>query len=141
MCGWQTPIFPSTRFTPNPCPNVQIGQIDELHNGRISIFHVGRLQLDAHSHTVLSMDSLVAVYDLAGVWALAFVACYLSERLTSVLLEADSIFYECAWYDWPTTRHRNLLVAIRQAHAVFRLKSSGFNICSVGVLLKVNYLI
>lgn len=94
--------------------------------------------LDLYSHTVISVDSMVAIYDLFAVLTLAFLACYLSEMLTTVFMEADNIFYNCAWYEWPMTRQRNLIMAIRQTHDEFRLKSFGYSICSVSMFLKVN---
>lgn len=80
---------------------------------------------------------LAALMDLGVVLAITFAYFYLSERITSDLLEIDDIFYYSPWYRLPTNRQKLLVLPIIRGGRVVRLKGLGLFDCSLPVFSKV----
>lgn len=86
---------------------------------------------------LLSMATLTAFCDLLGMLLLLIMFCYLSECITSDLLEIGDIFYNSPWYQLRVEQQRLLALPIRRAQRVFRLKGLGLIDCSLVVFSSV----
>lgn len=86
----------------------------------------------------LSLETLDAFFDTILMVGLVLGYCYLSECVTSDLLEVGDIFYNSAWYHLPAKQKRLLVVPIGRAQNVFRLKCLGFVDCSLTVFSSVS---
>lgn len=90
------------------------------------------------SQNMLSMETIVAAYDIISVLAMAYLFCCLSDKLTLILLKmGDVYYYNSAWYAWPMKQRHCLILLIQRAQNDFHLTSFGFKICSLLVFQKV----
>lgn len=87
----------------------------------------------------LSLEVIVASFDLAITLALLFAYCYLSDWMTADLLEIGDVFYNSSWYRQQTKQQRLLVLPIQRANRLVRLKSLGLFDCSTAVFLSVQY--
>lgn len=86
----------------------------------------------------ISLETIVAFFDLFVTLSLSFAYCYLSDWITADLLEIGDIFYNSPWYRLLSTRKQRLLVLpIQRAHRLVRLRSLGLFDCSAAVFLSV----
>lgn len=90
---------------------------------------------------MLSMETLAAFIDLSGTLILMIIFCYLSECVTSDLLEIGENFYNSPWYRLPLKEQRLLVLSITRAQRVFRLKGLGLFDCSLAVFSSVKILL
>lgn len=79
----------------------------------------------------LSLKAMNVLINLMVIVLLTFAHYYLSERLTSNLLEIGDIFYNSAWYRLPVKRQRLLMLPIERGHSVFRLRALALFDCSL----------
>lgn len=86
---------------------------------------------------IFSMTTLVACIDLFSVNSLMVIYSYLSEWITSDLLEIGDIFYNSAWYQLPVNEQRLLTLPIGRAQREFRLSGLGLFDCSLAVFSSV----
>lgn len=86
---------------------------------------------------LLSMETMVAFINTTAVLMLMLIYCYLSECLTSDLLEVGDIFYNSMWYQLPVSKQRLLVLPIARAQRVFRLRGLGLFDCSLVVFSSV----
>lgn len=87
---------------------------------------------------LFSMETLVAFIDTTAVIMLMLIYSYLSECLTTDLLEISDIFYNSEWYQLPANKQRFLVLPIGRAQRVFRLRGLGLFDCSLAVFGSVN---
>lgn len=85
----------------------------------------------------ISIEAMNAFLNLLLVLLLTFMYCYLSECLTSDLLEIGDIFYNSEWYQLDVKNQRVLTLPIGRAQRVFRLRGVGLFDCSLSVFSKV----
>lgn len=86
---------------------------------------------------IFSMTTLVACIDLFSVNSLMVIYSYLSEWITSDLLEIGDIFYNSAWYQLPVNEQRLLTLPIGRAQREFRLSALGLFDCSLAMFSSV----
>lgn len=86
---------------------------------------------------LISIETLVAFINLIVVLVIMFIYCYLSEWVTSDLLEIGEIFYNSPWYELAVKEQQLLTLPIQRAHRVFRLKGLGLFECSLFVFSSV----
>lgn len=86
---------------------------------------------------ILSLEVVVASFDLAITLGLLFAYCYLSDWMTADLFEIGYVFYNSSWYRLETKRQRLLVLPIQRANRLVRLKSLGLFDCSTAVFLSV----
>lgn len=85
----------------------------------------------------MNIVMLAAIIDLSVVIAMTFAYFYLSERITSDLLEIDDIFYDSPWYRLPIKRQKLLVLPIQRAGRELRMTGLGLFDCSLAVFSKV----
>lgn len=83
--------------------------------------------------STITLEIYCALGDLFTGLALTFVYFYLSEWITSDLLEIGDYFYNSAWYRLPAKQQKLLVLPIRRAQREFRLKGFGLFDCSLEV--------
>lgn len=76
------------------------------------------------------MDALIALL-------IMFTFCYLSECITSNLLEIGDVFYNSEWQLLPVNKQRLLIPPIEKGQRIFRLKGLGFFDCSLAAFSSV----
>lgn len=79
----------------------------------------------------LSLQGMNVFINLMVFVMLTFAHYFLSERLTSNLLEIGDIFYNSSWYRLPVKRQRLLVLPIERGHCVLRLRALGLFDCSL----------
>lgn len=93
------------------------------------------------SNEALSMETIVAMYDLATALAMTFIHCYYAENITEALLGVGDVFYHSAWCKSGLAMRRReallILFPIQRAQQEFRLISFDMIDCSLAVFLKV----
>lgn len=82
-------------------------------------------------------ETLNALLDIVFILALLFTYCYLSECMTSDLLEIGDIFYNSEWYRLRVKEQKLMAFPIQRAQSVFRLKGLGLLDCSLAVFSSV----
>lgn len=87
----------------------------------------------------LSYEIIVALADLFFVLNLTLAHFYLSEWITSDLLEIGNIFYNGAWYRLPTMQQKLLVLPIQRAGRPLHLEGLGLFDCSLAVFVSVIY--
>lgn len=85
----------------------------------------------------LSLEIIVALADLLLILSLTLAYFYLSEWITSDLLEIGDIFYNAAWYRLPTMQQKLLIFPILRAGRPLHLKGLGFFDCSLALFASV----
>lgn len=87
----------------------------------------------------ISTATLNAAFGLIITLELLFTYCYLSECLTSDLLDIGDVFYSLPWYRLPAKRQTLLVLPIEQSQQVFRLRNLQLFDCSLTIFTSVNY--
>lgn len=85
----------------------------------------------------LSIETLIALINLICVLMPMVIYCYLSEWVTSDLMEIGEIFYNSNWHRLPNKEQRLVALSIGQAQRVFRLRGLGLIDCSLAVFSSV----
>lgn len=89
------------------------------------------------SNDSLSFEIIVALLDMFSLVGLIFAYFYLSERITTNLMDIGNIFYHSAW-DRLSIRQQGLLILpLQRAQREFRLRSVGLFDCSLPVFSSV----
>lgn len=91
------------------------------------------------SSGLLSLRAISPIYQLLVILTTTFIYCYLSEALTTDLLEIGDLFYGIAWYRLPISAQSLLIPAIHHSQQEFRLKGAGLIDCSLFVFGKVSH--
>lgn len=86
---------------------------------------------------LFSMEAMIALLNLLLVLVLTFTHCYLSEWVTSDLLEMGDVFYNLAWYRLLVKHQRLTILPIQQANDEFRLRGMGIFDCSLAAYTSV----
>lgn len=85
----------------------------------------------------LSIEALIAFINLICVLMPMVIYCYLSEWVTSDLLEIGDIFYNSPWHQLPSKEQRLVALPIGRAQRMFRLRGVGLIDCSLAVFSSV----
>lgn len=85
----------------------------------------------------LNLEIVIASIDLAAYPGLTFLYFYLSEWITSDLLDISDVFYNSSWYYLPLQHQKLLVLPIMRAGRDLRLKSLGLFDCSLAVFASV----
>lgn len=89
------------------------------------------------TNDALSFPIIVALADVITLVGLSFIYFYVSERITSKMMEIGDIFYHSAWYRLPTKQQSCLILPIQRAQREFRLRGLGLYDCSLPVFFSV----
>lgn len=87
----------------------------------------------------VGIETLFAFTDSLFMILITFMYCYLSEWVTSDLLEIGDLFYNSAWYRLPVKQQRLLTLPIGRAQREFRLSGLGLFDCSLALFSSVEY--
>lgn len=79
----------------------------------------------------INLEVASAFIDVMGCLGLSFAHFYLSERITTDLLDIGDIFYNSPWYRLPKKRQKLVMMPIIRAGRVFRLTGFGLFDCSL----------
>lgn len=85
------------------------------------------------ANEIVGVQAATNLYLLSTVLAATFIYCYLSERLTTNLLDIGENFYKSNWYLLPTELKFLLIYPIQSTQREFRLKCIGLFDCSLSV--------
>lgn len=85
----------------------------------------------------IDADTIVVFFDIFLTLFMAFSYFYLSEWITTDLLEIGDHFYDSPWYRLPVKQQRLLMLPILRTERVFRLKGLGIFDCSLAVFSAV----
>lgn len=85
----------------------------------------------------ISIEMLNVFINFSLMLISTFMYCYLSECLTSDLLDIGDIFYNSAWYQLAVKEQRLSMLPIERAQRVFRLRGLGLFDCSLTVFSTV----
>lgn len=85
----------------------------------------------------LSVETMTIISNLFLELFLLFMYCFLSECLTLDLLDVGDIFYNSEWFQLPAKQQLLLMLPIKRAQSVFRLKGLGLVDCSLIVFSSV----
>lgn len=87
----------------------------------------------------LNMEAIIAFINLVLILGLAFAYFFLSEWITSDLLEIGDLFYNSPWYRLPSRKQSLLTLPIQRAQRVMRFKGLGLFNCSLAVFASVGH--
>lgn len=85
----------------------------------------------------INIEILVALPHTALTVGVTFGYFYLSEVITSNLLDVGDFFYDSSWYRLPANRQRLLMLPIQRAQSEFRLRGLGIVDASLPVFASV----
>lgn len=85
-----------------------------------------------------NFEMIIAFIDLSFMVGLTFAYFYLSEWITTDLLEIGDIFYDSPWYRLPTKHQKLLTLPIQRAGRELRLTGLGLFDCSLAVFSGVS---
>lgn len=85
----------------------------------------------------LSLEAVVAFWNLSLSIILLFVYCYLSDWITFDLVEVGDIFYNSPWYQLGSREQCLIILPIQRANRLVSLKGLGLFNCSVEVFVSV----
>lgn len=88
---------------------------------------------------LFSIETTIAMVNIVVVTLPMAIYCYLSEWITSDLLEVGDIFYNSKWYRLPFEEQRLVALPIERAQRVFRLRGLGLFDCSLAVFYSVMF--
>lgn len=89
---------------------------------------------------------LIGVFSLGGLFALLgsfvvlvfmFIYCYVSECITTDLMEIGDAFYNTPWYRLPVKQQKLMVLPILRAQREFRLSGLGLIDCSLATFVSV----
>lgn len=86
---------------------------------------------------VVSLDRMNAIIDAFAMMSNMFAYSYLSEFISSDLIEIGDFFYNLAWYNLSVDKQKLLVLPIQRAQRVFRLNGMGLCDCSLEFLSTV----
>lgn len=87
----------------------------------------------------LSLEAIIAIFDLYLILSLALVYFYFAEQITSDLLDIGDMFYNSPWYHLPIRQQKLLTLPIQRAARELRFKCLNIFDCSLAVFAAVNY--
>lgn len=85
----------------------------------------------------LNLEVIASIVNLVFGVVITSVYCYLSERITTALLEIGDNFYDMPWYQLPTKQQKLLALPIQRAQRELRLTGFGLFDCSLALLSAV----
>lgn len=89
------------------------------------------------SNELFSLQTVVAICDVACLLPSSFTYCYQAEIVTANLLKIGDIVYGSAWYRLPVKQQQRLIFPLQRSQHIYRLKSLRLINCSLPVFWTV----
>lgn len=83
------------------------------------------------------LEVFSSIYEIIVSVTPTFAYCFLSDKVTSRLLEVDDAFYDCAWYDLAVDEQKLLISIIRRAQREICFDGFGIIQCTLQTFLSV----
>lgn len=92
------------------------------------------------SNELFSIQTVIAICDVACLLPSNFTYCFLAEKVTADLLKISDILFSSAWYRLPVIQQKLLVIPIQLAEREYRIKGLRLINCSLAVFVSVSML-
>lgn len=90
------------------------------------------------SNALFSIQTVIAICDVACLLPSNFTYCFLAEKVTADLLKTGDVLFSSAWYRLPVAQQKLLVVPLQVAECEYRIKGLRLINCSLAVFLSVS---